>query len=309
MAQQFFVHALRFTFTAQSSIVFPTVAANTLRGALGMALRESDLYFSPRQKGGPSGFADPPRPFVLRAGPLNNRHLHPRELFSFDLHLFLLDRHSIDAFASAIRDFTAAGIGRTQGRAELQAINRVARDRSIGDRVWENGSWNGSHAAPVSIDLEGPADASGVARRIAVNFLTPTEMKHEGHLVQEPSFPILFARIRDRVRALASFYNGVAFDIPLTALTEASAQVRMLDAKMLHHHAERRSSRTGQRHPLGGFTGTAVYEGELNCFLPWFEAAYWTGVGRQTVWGKGAVETSVISEGEVQPVPAHATGD
>ena len=42
-------------------------------------------------------------------------------------------------------------------------------------------------------------------------------------------------------------------------------------------------------HPIGGFTGTAEYVGDLAEFLPWLRAARWVGVGRQTVWGKGDV--------------------
>ncbi len=53
--------------------------------------------------------------------------------------------------------------------------------------------------------------------------------------------------------------------------------------------AERRSGRTGKTHPIGGFIGSADYEGELAEFLPFLEAARWTGVGRQTVWGKGEI--------------------
>jgi CRISPR-associated endoribonuclease Cas6 len=52
---------------------------------------------------------------------------------------------------------------------------------------------------------------------------------------------------------------------------------------------ERKSGRTGQVHPLGGFTGVAEYQGDLTEFLPWLQAARWVGVGRQTVWGKGDV--------------------
>jgi hypothetical protein len=55
--------------------------------------------------------------------------------------------------------------------------------------------------------------------------------------------------------------------------------------------AERRSSRTGQVHPIGGFTGMAEYEGELGEFLPCLEAAAFTGVGRHTVWGNGEIRT------------------
>jgi hypothetical protein len=53
--------------------------------------------------------------------------------------------------------------------------------------------------------------------------------------------------------------------------------------------AERVSRRTGQRHSLGGFIGVAEYEGDLADFVPYLEAARWTGVGRQTVWGKGEI--------------------
>ena len=55
----------------------------------------------------------------------------------------------------------------------------------------------------------------------------------------------------------------------------------------------RHSSRTGQTHSIGGFTGVAEYEGDLTEFVPYLEAAAWTGVGRQTVWGKGEIRTSM----------------
>jgi hypothetical protein len=36
--------------------------------------------------------------------------------------------------------------------------------------------------------------------------------------------------------------------------------------------------------------GEAQYEGDLAEFVPFLEAAQFTGVGRQTVWGKGQIE-------------------
>ena len=72
---------------------------------------------------------------------------------------------------------------------------------------------------------------------------------------------MLFARARDRVSALRSLYGegplGIDFRAP------------------------------GSVHPLGGLVGVAEYEGEFGEFVPFLEAAQWTGVGRQTVWGKG----------------------
>ena len=55
---------------------------------------------------------------------------------------------------------------------------------------------------------------------------------------------------------------------------------------------------TGQHHPLEGFTGEAEYSGSLDDFLPYLRAAQWTGVGRQTVWGKGELSVEVVRPGD-----------
>ena len=55
---------------------------------------------------------------------------------------------------------------------------------------------------------------------------------------------------------------------------------------------ERLSSRTGQRHPIGGFGGAAEYEGDLTEFVPYLETAVYTGVGRQTTFGNGEIRIS-----------------
>ena len=60
---------------------------------------------------------------------------------------------------------------------------------------------------------------------------------------------------------------------------------------------ERRSTRTGQTHSIGGFVGIAEYEGDLAEFLPYLEAGRWTGVGRQSVWGKGEMKVERIGAG------------
>ena len=68
----------------------------------------------------------------------------------------------------------------------------------------------------------------------------------------------------------------------------------MISCNVRHVAIERRSSRTGQTHPLGGFIGNAKYHGDLSEFVPYLRAAEWTGVGRQTVWGKGEIACDVF---------------
>jgi CRISPR/Cas system endoribonuclease Cas6 (RAMP superfamily) len=79
-------------------------------------------------------------------------------------------------------------------------------------------------------------------------------------------------------------------EIDFRAMGARAEAIQMTRSEIVRVHVERRSSRTGQRHPLGGFVGEAEYQGELGEFVPYLKLGKWVGVGRQTVWGKGEIE-------------------
>jgi hypothetical protein len=270
MGTRFDLIRLRFEFTALDPIHFPPgKAANILRGAFGLAL-DGDAYariFAPaRGESGPSGLADPPRQFVVRARHLDGATVRAGDAFYFDFHLFTVDPAVRPAICQAFAETARAGIGPGRGTAELRS----------------------AEAEPVSIDLAPLPEAPA---RIRVEFLSPTELKQAGEIVQRPRFDVLLARIRDRVSTLRELYGPGPLEIDFAAMGARAAAVEMTACGLRHVDAERRSSRTGQTHPIGGFTGWADYEGPLAEFLPFLEAARWTGVGRQAVWGKGEIYT------------------
>ena len=141
-------------------------------------------------------------------------------------------------------------------------------------------------APPLALDLEPQA---GRVERVEVRFLSPTELKSGGTIAPRPEFAILFARLRDRISTLRALYGAGPLEIDFRGMGERAATVRMSRCDVCWETVQRKSGRTGQVHPLGGFTGTAEYQGNLAEFVPWLRAARWVGVGRQTVWGKGDV--------------------
>lgn len=259
---------LRFHFRAVESLRFaPGKAGNTLRGAFGMMLQrtatasEYTAIFEPKAAGaGPSGYADRPRPFVIRASHLDGATITGGEDFHFDVHLFDVMGDQPRLFVAAFTRLSEEGLGPGRTRAELVSVDQ------------EN----------IAISLDAAPEP---VARIRVQFVTPTELKG----AVRPEFPILFARLRDRISTLRALYGAGPLDIDFRAMGERAARVTVARCDLAWHATERRSSRTGQRHPLGGFTGEAEYDGDLAEFLPYLRAGQWTGVGRQTVWGKGEI--------------------
>jgi hypothetical protein len=137
-------------------------------------------------------------------------------------------------------------------------------------------------AEPLRLPLSA---AKARVRRVRVHFLTPTELKG----AEKPEFGILLARIRDRASTLRELYGDGPLPLDFKAFGERASRVSMRRCELASVAPERTSRATGQRHSLGGFTGVAEYEGDLAEFLPYLEIARWTGVGRQTVWGKGEI--------------------
>lgn len=219
--------------------------------------------FEPVTTDGPSGLADPPRPFVLRVSHLAGRSVAPSEDFCFEVNFFDTRRPALDEFAAAFAQLARAEVVSTA-------------------------------CEPISICLD-PGGRG--ANRLRVEFQTPTELKSAKNgnvLAARPAFAVLFARARDRVSTLRALYGPGPLDIDFRAMGQRAGAIKMTHCELRHVKEERRSRRTGQVHGTGGFTGVAEYQGDLAEFLPILEAARWTGVGRHCVWGNGEILPRVI---------------
>ena len=287
----FRLYPLRFSFRARHSVYFPPgKSSNILRGGFGTifrrrvcdpscpgarecVLRETCPYariFEPRAPvPGPSGLLDWPRPFVFRAGHLDGTTVAAGEPFYFDLNFFdLRSPAAIVHLGAAFAELAHEGLGPGRGRAELVRYSAPPE--------------------PLSLSLDPPAAST---HRVRVDFLTPTELKG----ANRPEFGVLTARIRDRLSTLRELYDNGPLPIEFRAFGERARQVRMVRSEIVDVTRVRRSSRTGQSHSIGGFTGMAEYDGDVTEFVPYLQAAAWTGVGRQTVWGKGEIRTSILA--------------
>jgi CRISPR-associated endoribonuclease Cas6 len=318
----FCLFGFRFTFEAIDPVFFPPGAAgNAFRGAFGhifrriacppectsaksCEVRSQCAYanlFEPACLDGPSGLRDAPRPFVIRAGALDGCSFPPGDSFSIDLHIFDLHEPAVAYFVAAFHELIREGIGVQRGRIRLIQVSALDAGRRVATCIYRAGEFV-TQDPPDCIELnldpwEHPRD-----RPVTLRFATPTELKGDGAILREAPFGVVLARARDRIATLHQLYGGGPLDLDFRGMTQRAAEIKTVSSALRWESHQRRSSRTHQTHALGGFVGEVSYAGDLAEFLPFLHAAYWTGIGRQTVWGKGAVE--LIWSGPVEPFPA-----
>ncbi len=244
--------------------------------------------FEPSALGrGPSGLADLPRPFVFRASHRDGSTVNRGAEFSFDLNLFDMRNPAVPYLVLAFAQLAREGLGPRRGRADLISVWRLNGDGENAVQVFNGNALLECGDLAMQVDLDGPAEP---VDHVCVRFVTPTELKAGNEILERPEFAMLASRIRDRVSTLRSLYDSGPLEIDFRAFGERASRVRMTNCSIHRVEAMRQSTRTGQVHSIGGFIGEAEYEGELAEFVPYLRVAKWTGVGRQTVWGKGEVE-------------------
>jgi CRISPR-associated endoribonuclease Cas6 len=305
----FRLYPLRFSFLAREPIHFPAgKSSNILRGAFGTIFRRiacvpgctgarecewrgscpyARMFEPSALVAGPSGLADWPRPFVFRATHLDGRSVDAGEPFHFDLNLFDVHSPAVAYLVLAFGQLAQEGLGPRRSPVELAGVSQLNAQGEPSTEIFGGKSLvMQQNTSPLELDLAPPANP---VIRLRVRFLTPTELKTGQKLAGHPDFCILAARIRDRVSTLRELYGAGPLQINFRAFGERAALICMTRCDIQQVEVVRRSSRTGQVHPIGGFIGEAEYQGDLTEFVPYLAAAKWTGVGRQTVWGKGEI--------------------
>lgn len=253
--------------------------------------------FEPHAEGdAPARLADPPRPYVMKP-PLDGPAVYqPGQTFTFGLVLFGAAAAELPYIVVLWRELAKAGIGPRRTRFRLESIMSV--DETLGE---ESSVFDGERdlARTPSVVIDRAAidrrvsrlRADGAGRRLAVRFLAPTLLKHEGRPQSEPAFHVLIRRLRDRASALFRFFGPRALDLDPVGLARAAEAVRTVEGRTAWTRSFR-ASRTGETQSLAGVTGRILFEGDIEPFLPLLALGEWLHVGKDCVFGGGRYELS-----------------
>ncbi len=233
---------------------------------------------------------DVPRPFTVEP-PLDGRlRYQAGKAFEFGITVFGEGLRLLPYALQAVHDLATSGLGRRAAQARgtvrmdtIEAVNPLTGERqrlqSAGDAMI------GVPSIPVTHEQVNAA-AAAHGDRVTVEFLSPTRLTSQGHLVRQPVFGVLFQRLAERLRALSAHYASEPIELG-TDLLRLADQVRLVDDRTRWADWESYSTRRQAATPMGGFVGQATYAGDLRPLLAWLIWGSFTHVGKDATKGNG----------------------
>ncbi|MFQ5409974.1 MAG: CRISPR system precrRNA processing endoribonuclease RAMP protein Cas6 [Anaerolineales bacterium] len=285
-------------------------AGSNLRGALGSVMRRAVCpETSRRRKPDPEHAAVCPACWLLSAEvepgdvrrayaltpPLDGAAEYaPGARFNFALSLFGTGEQYLPYFVLAVAEIGRRGVGPGRGQFALRRID--AANPLTGERQtvlapgeqFVNVPTVRVCAADVFRAAEQALQELDGRGRLGVQFLTPLRLISQGQLVKLPDFGVLAGRLIDRIEGLHRQFGGDWPEVDIPALRSQADGVRHISWEGEWIDTFSGSSRTGNRTPVGGLVGRAVYQStEWPALLPWLLWGQAVQVGKDVVKGNG----------------------
>ncbi|RMG70926.1 MAG: CRISPR system precrRNA processing endoribonuclease RAMP protein Cas6 [Nitrospirae bacterium] len=299
----------------------PTYKGSTLRGAFGVAFkrvacalrRQScddcllstrcvySFVFETKPEREVSYFGkirSIPRPYLIEP-PLDSKTQYtPDETLSFNLLLIGKATEYLPYFIYAFQELGNSGIGRGRGKFRLENVVDIASEEH--QVIFDCSSGVLKPSVTLDINLQRPI-AEVIEHRafektipeVEFQFLTPTRIKYQRHLVSVPEFHVLIRQTLRRLFLLWYFHCSSGTD-DVDKLKNYHRELinRALTVKTKGHSLfwndwERYSHRQRTKMSLGGFLGEITFLDVPEIFIPFLRAGELLHIGKGTTFGLG----------------------
>lgn len=236
-----------------------------------------------------STLQDLPRPFVVEPPRDPKATFQCGERVEFGLTVVGRATHYLPYFVAAFRSLTDSGLGPRRARFVFEEM--VVRGSSDERTVFRGGDTTVSipESTVQTVDILQAGDEARDA--VTLRFHTPTELKDGGRVITRPGFGPLVRRLRDRACALAAFFGDAPLEMDFHGIGDLAESVQLLDDRTRRVEVPRQSSKTGQRHDIGGFVGDARFQGPaIGALMPLLRLGEVLHVGRHAAFGNGWFE-------------------
>jgi hypothetical protein len=299
-----FAH-LRLHFRARECLKLPPYKGSTFRGAFGTTFKRTVcivqhkdctrclirnqcvypyVFDTPVETGSGifRGFSEAPHPYIIEPP------LEPKTDYAtgdeFEVGLVVIGRalHHLPYFIYTFQRLGETGIGRGRGKCDL--ISGKAR-QADGTYV---PVYDGARETLSEVPILTSSDfAHDLGNRVAVHFLTPTQLKADQKFKHGLDFSLLVRGLLRRVSALSTFHGDGPPDMVFQNLVDQASHIKTVDHHLRWNSYERYSNRKQERMTMGGFVGQVAFEGDLAPFALLLQIGVPLHVGKGTSFGMG----------------------
>ncbi|HID94564.1 MAG TPA: CRISPR system precrRNA processing endoribonuclease RAMP protein Cas6 [Candidatus Latescibacteria bacterium] len=229
-----------------------------------------------------------PHPFVIEPPAEERKEYRQGDELTFNVVLIGQAIDYLPYFVYTFDELGKRGVGRGRGRYHLKEVKDVGEEGEgqvifIGREKVLQSNFRIITGEEILRECEGHA---GV-RSITFEFLTPTRIRYQGHLVKDVEFHILLRSLLRRISLLSYFHCGAELELDFRGLVERAGQVEVGSRELDWYDWERYSKRQDVRMKMGGFVGEVTFVGDLEDFLPFILLGSYIHVGKGTAFGLG----------------------
>lgn len=327
---------LKFTLRAAEPIRLPQFAGSTFRGAFGAMFRRiacaphcadakscllatacayARVFEAHPDVPGyqPAANTEVPRPFIIHPPPPSDARLNAGEEFSFHMVLAGAAINYLPYFILTWRELGRIGIGGTQGRFQLAAVESCLSldaaetadaDGSPSSRLIYSAADElvRNNLAPLTAERILATNArlrsllesnDQPPTRLTMDLLTPTRLKSSGEFLRvAPPFETLMGALLRRLESLSFFYCGGSLQLDYRALVGQAREVQTASSDLRWVEWSRYSQRQERKIPWCGLVGRVEYTGDFRQFLPFLAVGELVGVGNNCAFGLGRYRVS-----------------
>ncbi|WP_066367534.1 CRISPR system precrRNA processing endoribonuclease RAMP protein Cas6 [Neobacillus fumarioli] len=283
------------TFRGVFGHVFKDVACTCPKGKFGEIIHQENCpyayIFETRSQSDMNnllGTEEIPRPFIISPENSNQQYFAPNERFSVRITLFGKSINYIHYFLYVLFHIGNKGFGKGKQQAELRQVFLVNENGDFQNQIYSNHKMEQNFTIINSKNIIQPVKDTSAIR---AHFITPTRLKFNGHYTDTPEFHIVLRSAVRRITSLLYYHHDQRIlDIDFKKLFKNAEEVKLVQSDVEWYDWERYSNRQKERMKLGGIVGKAIYEGDLEPFIPWLQLAEWTHIGKNTTFGLGKIK-------------------
>jgi CRISPR-associated endoribonuclease Cas6 len=227
-----------------------------------------------------------PHPFVMTPlfeGPVN---FSSGDIFRLSFNLF---GESVKYLPHIVHSFVKLGengIGKNRGKFNIYRIIQGNDDTSL---YSESGEIDLTRLNPLDVHMPVFTD------KVEIEFKTPCRINIKGKALKSAEFSEIIKNILRRKNLLSGLYcSSPEHNASNNNIIGRASEIRKVDENLKWQQVSRYSKRQGNRMSLEGFTGTAVFQGDMTPFHDLLQSAEYINIGKNSSFGFGAVNVRFI---------------